>query len=114
VSSIDIEGSREKYGGETEEQTLRNIAKYWNCRRIYKYTHQYGEEHHTNYYKRKPHTNYKIVENPGDEYEKSLFRSVAEHGVFNVVLVYDDGKVIVPKDDNNQNTSSKSRWRFWK
>ena len=106
MTSINIQGSREKYGGETEDQTLYNIAKHWNCRRIYKYAHQGGD--------RKTHTNYKIVENPDDEDEKSLFRSVAKHGVFNVVLVYNDGKITIPKDDSSQNTSAKSRWRFWK
>ena len=82
MSSISIRSAKSVYGGETEEETIRNIAKA-GARRIYKYANDFGDQI--------THTDYKQISNPGDLQEVALLNSPHVH---NVVLVYDDGKVM--------------------
>lgn len=88
MSSIRIDQAKRMYGGETEEETLRNLAKAHGCRRIYKYAADYGDK--------KTHTDYKVVQEAGDIDEQNLFRAAARRSLHNVVLVYDDGRVTLP------------------
>lgn len=81
--SIKIETAKMVYGGATEKETLENMAKEVGCRRIYKYANDFGDK--------KTHTDYKRIPYPGHPQETALLNS---DGVHNVVLVYDDGKVI--------------------
>lgn len=80
--SISIKSAKSVYGGDSEEETLRNIAK-TGFRRIYKYANDFGDK--------KTHTDYKKIPHPGHPQETALFSSPHVH---NVVLVYDDGKVL--------------------
>ncbi len=80
--SISIDAARTSYGGQTEEETLENMAKACGCRRIYKYANDYGD--------RKTHTDYKRIPYPGHPQEVALVNSPYVH---NVVLVYEDGKI---------------------
>jgi hypothetical protein len=80
--SISIKQAREMYGGESEAETVLNLAKAGGYRRIYKYANHYGDKI--------THTDYKRIQSPGDPQERALFRSPYVH---NVVLVYDDGKL---------------------
>jgi len=82
--SISIAAAKNLYGGESEEKTLENIAKSCGCRRIYKYANDFGDK--------KTHTDYKRISYPGDPQETALFNSPYVH---NVVLVYDDGKLML-------------------
>jgi hypothetical protein len=82
MSSISIGSAKEVYGGATEEETLRNMAKS-GARRIYKYANDFGDKI--------THTDYKQISNPGDPQEVALHNSPHVH---NVVLVYDGGEVM--------------------
>lgn len=81
--SISIGSAKKQYGGATEEETIRKIAQAGGYRRIYKYANDFGDK--------VTHTDYKRISHPGDPQEKALFSSPYVH---NVVLVYDDGKVM--------------------
>ena len=81
MSSISISSAKSVYGGATEEETLRNMAKD-GYRRIYKYANDFADK--------RTHTDYKRISSPGHPQESALFDSPHVH---NVVLVYDDGKV---------------------
>lgn len=83
MSSVSIEIAKGTYGGATEEETLRNIAKTSGCRRIYKYANDFGDK--------TTHTDYKQISHAGSPQETELLNSPHVH---NVVLVYDDGKVL--------------------
>jgi hypothetical protein len=82
MSSISIRSAKEVYGGATEEETLRNMAKS-GARRIYKYANDFGDKI--------AHTDYKQIPYRGHPQEVELNNS--PH-VQNVVLVYDDGEVM--------------------
>lgn len=82
MSSISISSAKAVYGGETEEETLRNIARS-GARRIYKYANDFGDK--------VTHTDYKQISSPGDAQETALLSSPHVH---NVVLVYDNGEVV--------------------
>jgi hypothetical protein len=81
--SLSIANANKMHGGATEEETIRNIAKSGGYRRIYKYANNYGDKI--------AHTDYKRISYPGHPQEQALFSSPYVH---NVVLVYDDGKVM--------------------
>lgn len=81
--SISIKSAKELYGGATEEETIRKLAKSGGYRLIYKYANRYGDK--------VTHTDYKEIPYPGHPQEQALFSSPYVH---NVVLVYDEGKVI--------------------
>ena len=83
MSSIDIRTVNMMYGGSTEEETIMNMAKGLGCYRIYKYANDYGDK--------KTHTDYKYIMSETDPQEAALFRSPLVH---NVVLVFENGKVI--------------------
>ena len=82
MSSISISSAKAVYGGETEEETIRNIAKS-GARRIYKYANDYGDKI--------THTDYKQIAAPGGAQEAEMLNSCYVH---NVVLVYDDGEIM--------------------
>jgi len=92
MSSISIESANATYGGESEEDTIKNMAEACNCQLIYKYANEYGD--------RRTHTDYFRVEKPGDEAELQSSRHVHK-----VVLVYDNGMIKLSK---------KKWWQFWR
>ena len=81
--SISIKTAKHMYGGATEEETIRNMVKEGGYRRIYKYANESGDK--------VTHTDYKRIAYRGDPQEGALFTSPLVH---NVVLVYDDGKMM--------------------
>jgi hypothetical protein len=81
--SISIKQARATWGGKTEAETLSNLAKASGSHRIYRYANDYGD-------KVTP-TDYKRIRSPGDPQERALFSSPYVH---NIVLVYDDGKIM--------------------
>lgn len=86
--SISIKQAREMYGGETEAETVLEVAKSGGYRRIYKYANDYGDK--------LTHTDYKRIESPGDPQERALFSSPY---VRNVVL-----------EDGSKLTSANTKW----
>jgi len=83
MSSIDIKTATKTYGGSTEEEIVMNMAQKIGCYRIYKYANDFGDK--------KSHTDFKYIMNQQDPQEAALLRSPMVH---NVVLVYDQGKII--------------------
>jgi len=79
MSSISIKTAQELYGGSTELETAKNMAKAGGYRRIYKYANDYGDH--------KTHTDYKQLRGGSDEEEFLSGRKV-----HNIVLVYDKDK----------------------
>jgi len=98
MSSIDIDIAKSMYGGDTEEETLRNLAKEAGLQRIYKYRHAWSEG--------VEYTNYKQVTTVGDSDEVDLFNSDL---CKDIVLVYDRGKV----KNLSIRPASKPWWKFW-
>ena len=82
MSSISISSAKSVYGGATEDEVLRNMAK-TGYRRIYKYANDFGD-------KVTP-TDYKMIPAPGHPQEQALLSSPHVH---NVKLVYDNGTVM--------------------
>lgn len=83
MSSFSLESAKRTYGGNTEAETLTNMARASGCRRIYKYANDFGDK--------KTHTDYKQIPYAGAPQETELLNSPHVH---NVVLAYDDGKVL--------------------
>ncbi len=81
--SITIEDAKRQYNGATEEETIRKMAKLGGYGRIYKYANDFGDK--------VSHTDYKRIPHAGHQQEDALFASPYVH---NVLLVYDDGKVM--------------------
>jgi len=81
--SISIKNAQKLYGGATEEETIRKLAESDGYRRIYKYADNFGDK--------VTHTDYKRITYAGHPQEQALFSSPYVH---NVVLVYDEGKVM--------------------
>jgi hypothetical protein len=86
MSSISINTANEKYKGETEAETLSNIAKAYGCRLIYQYANDFGD-------KVTP-TDYKVIMAPGDDQEQVLFTSPYIH---ELTLIYRDGVLVNEK-----------------
>ncbi len=83
MSSLSVEQARRKYGCDDEAELLRKMAADYGCDRIYKYSSSnQGPD---------TFTDYKLILKPA--HEDGLLTSPS---VFNPVLVYDQGKVILP------------------
>lgn len=80
MSTIQITDAVRLYGGTTEEETLRNLAKECGLQRIYKYrnTNTNGTERE----------HYKRITTVGDSDETALFNSPY---CKDIILVYDRG-----------------------
>jgi hypothetical protein len=96
-----IDGCREQFGGDTEAETIRNIAQQFKASRIYKYAN--GKGH--------PHSDYKICYGPDDE--PGFLKSVRKGVIFEPLLVYDRGKILLPDAPKNEsaNKAEVVRWK---
>lgn len=78
MSSVDAEQARSVYGGQTERETLLNMARETKCFRIY----QYGTP---------PQKTYKLIQYNGDPQEAAMFQSPY---CSNIILLYDNGQIV--------------------
>ena len=120
MSTIKIDDAKRMYGGDTEEETLRNLAKEASLQRIFKYRHAWSEG--------AEYTHYKQVTTVGDSDETALFNSDV---CKDIILVFDRGKIQnlsvrpaskpapKPTKPKSQSASSlnmqaiKPWWKFW-
>ena len=84
MSTIKIADAVRNYGGTTEEETLRNLARACNLQRIYKYRHAWAAK------EGEKHTHYKQIDIIGGADERALFNSDV---CKDIVLVYDRGEI---------------------
>ena len=82
MSSVSIRRAKDVYGGETEEETLRQMAQAGGYRRVYKYKGRPDSDEYTDY---------KRIAQPGDAQERAMLSSPAIRAP---ILVYDDGRCL--------------------